>query len=203
MKALLFILFTNFILANALEYTVYDMNGKIQGSFNGELNKYVLSDFAKKNHGSILVKKNFTNKTSAIKNLGQYQLSSVLANNVEKNIYIRLDTLSKENWLEVEKNEIIKICADQKVLAWETSLSSNISNDSCLTFLTPTLIGVDSLRLHFYKDYTPYNINAYSDNNSYEINLAIGMKYLEFKNEEVLLGFNVYGLNQFWGMPIE
>ena len=107
----LFLLFTIliFALTNAHEYTVYDMNGKIQGSFNGELNKYIISDFAKKNHSSILVQKGTINKSSTLQNIIQYNPSSVLKNYTERDIDISLDSLGKELWIEVEKNEIIKL----------------------------------------------------------------------------------------------
>ena len=97
---------------------------------------------------------------------------------IERIIDVSRDSLNNENWQEVEKNEVVKICLDDHVHKWETSLKSAIFNDSCLVFQAPTLIGVDTLNVYF------------SDaDSSHKINLAVGMKYLNFKNEEVLLGY--------------
>ncbi|WP_072828299.1 SUMF1/EgtB/PvdO family nonheme iron enzyme [Fibrobacter sp. UWB12] len=91
------------------------------------------------------------------------------------------DSLGSEMWLEVEKNESVKICLDSKVRAWETSLDNGVLNDSCLKIQIPTLIGV-----------YPINVKFYDSDSACKINLAVGMKYLDLKNEEVLLGFNNY-----------
>ena len=106
-------------------------------------------------------------------------LEKIPQNKIQRTINVGRDTLSKENWLEVEKNETTKICIDKQVLAWETTLNSKIYNDSCLVVQTPTLIGVDTIKVHFPDEEKFHNIN-----------LAVGMKYLDFKSEEVLLGFN-------------
>ncbi len=98
---------------------------------------------------------------------------------IQRTIDIARDSLSNELWLEVEKNEVIKLCLDSKVRTWETKLHSKKLNDSCLAFQVPTLIGVDTIKVHFPDEEKFHNIN-----------LAVGMKYLDFKSEEVLLGFN-------------
>lgn len=100
---------------------------------------------------------------------------------IERSFDVIRDSLDEENWLEVEKNEIVKICVDVPVVAWKTSLKSSILNDSCLIFQAPTLVGVDTVKVFFPEADTSNNIN-----------LAVGMKYLNFKNEKVLLGFNEY-----------
>ena len=117
----------------------------------------------------------------SLKNPSLSQQSLAQLNQVQKSIDLSRDTLSKEQWLEVEKNEIVKVCIDGQIPVWETSLNAAIYNDSCIVFQAPTLIGVDSLKAFFRKD-----------GESHKINLAVGMKYLDFKNEEVLLGFNLY-----------
>ena len=104
---------------------------------------------------------------------------------IQRTIDIARDSLGKELWLEVEKNEVIKLCLDSKVRTWETKLHSKNLNDSCLAFQVPTLIGVDTIKVYFPDDSSSHNIN-----------LAIGMKYLNFKNEEVLLGFNQFTKEQ-------
>ena len=102
-----------------------------------------------------------------------------LLNNAQRNVVLHRDSLGSETWLEVEKNESVKICIDSKVRMWETSLNSKVQNDYCLKFQAPTLIGVYQIHVKFF------------DNDSaYEINLAVGMKYLDFKNEKVLLEYN-------------
>jgi len=100
---------------------------------------------------------------------------------IQRTIDVKRKSLNKMQWIEVEKNEIIKMCLDTRVLSWETSLNAAIYNDSCIVFQAPTLIGVDSLKAYFRKG-----------NKSHKINLAIGMKYLNFKNEKVKLGYNDY-----------
>ena len=94
-----------------------------------------------------------------------------------KNIDLKRDSLSSETWLEVEKNDSLKICIDSKVHMWETSLDTEVLNDSCLKIQVPTLIGVNSI-----------NVKFPDSDSSYKINLAVGMKYLNFKNEETLYG---------------
>jgi formylglycine-generating enzyme required for sulfatase activity len=107
---------------------------------------------------------------------------------IERIFDVIRDSLGEENWLEVEKNENVKICVDQKVFAWKTVLKSSVLNDSCLVFQAPTFVGVETVDVSFSEA-----------DSSHKINLAIGMKYLNFKNEEVLLGFNTCRENQLVG----
>jgi formylglycine-generating enzyme required for sulfatase activity len=108
---------------------------------------------------------------------------------IERIFDVIRDSLGEENWLEVEKNENVKICVDQKVFAWKTVLKSSVLNDSCLVFQAPTFVGVETVDVSFSEA-----------DSSHKINLAIGMKYLNFKNEEVLLGFNTCRENQLVGL---
>ena len=98
-----------------------------------------------------------------------------------KFIDLNRNSLSSETWLEVEKNEMVKICIDAKVRAWETSLDKEILDESCLKIRIPMLIGVNAI-----------NVKFFDDDSTYKINLAVGMKYLDFKNEEVVLGYDDY-----------
>ena len=98
-----------------------------------------------------------------------------------KNIDLKRDSLSSETWLEVEKNETVKICLDSKVKIWETSLNTEILNDSCLKFQVPELNGINTI-----------NIKFPDSDSAYKINLAVGMKYLNFKDEETLYGNDAY-----------
>ncbi len=98
---------------------------------------------------------------------------------IQRTIDIARDSLGAETWFEVEKNEVIKLCLDSKVRTWETKLHSKNLNDSCLAFQVPTLIGVDTI-----------NVKFFDTDSAHKISLAIGMKYFNFKNEEVLLGYN-------------
>ena len=168
MKIFLLFLTICFAFANAQLY--YDKHGECRGTYKDSLDHATLVKFAEKIRGPILVKKSVegVKPTKSLKK-------------IKRTLNVSRDTLDKENWFEVEKNEIVKICADQKVLAWETSLSSNIKNDSCLAIQAPTLIGVESINIYF-----P------DADSSFKLNLAVGMKYLNFKNEEVLLGYNEY-----------
>ncbi len=102
-----------------------------------------------------------------------------LLNNPQRNVVLNRDSFGADYWLEVEKNETVQICLDRRVREWNTSLTSKVVNDSCFAFVVPTIIGVDTIKLNF-----P------DSDSSHRINLAIGMKYLDFKNEEVLLGYN-------------
>jgi len=107
---------------------------------------------------------------------------------IERTINVSRDSLGEEFWQEIEKNEIVELCLDATVRTWETSLKSAVLNDSCLVFKAPTLIGVESI-----------NVYLPESDSSHKINLVIGMKYLNFKNEEVLLGFNTCRENQLVG----
>ena len=102
--------------------------------------------------------------------------------------YIALNrsSLNAETWLEVEKNETVKICVDAKVRTWETSLNTEILNDSCLKFQVPELNGINTI-----------NIKFPDSDSSYKINLAVGMKYLNFKDEETLYGNDDYQMNPY------
>ena len=103
-----------------------------------------------------------------------------LLNEVQKNVVLTRDSLGAETWLEVEKNEIVKICIDSKVRTWETSLDTEILNDSCLKVQIPTLIGVNTI-----------NVKFPDSDNALKINFAVGMKYLDFQNEEVYYGYDL------------
>ena len=117
-----------------------------------------------------------------IRNIGNNaKWSEVKLNNLQRNVVLNRDSLGAEYWLEVEKNETVQICLDSRVRKWKTSLTSKIVNDSCFAFIVPTLIGVDTIRVYFSNENAPRKIN-----------LAIGMKYLNFKNEKVKLGYNDY-----------
>ena len=96
-------------------------------------------------------------------------------------IALKRSSLNAETWLEVEKNDSLNICIDSKVRTWETSLDTEILNDSCLKFQVPELNGINTINIKF------------PDSDSvYKINLAVGMKYLNFKNEETLYGNDAY-----------
>ena len=98
-----------------------------------------------------------------------------------KNIDLKRDSLSSETWLEVEKNDSLNICIDSKVRTWETSLDTEVLNDSCLKIQVPELNGINTI-----------NIKFPDSDSSYKINLAVGMKYLNFKDEETLYGNDAY-----------
>jgi hypothetical protein len=97
----------------------------------------------------------------------------------DKKVDLTTDSLKQEIWIEAEKTETIRICLNRRVQTWETSLKIVILNDSCVAFQAPTLVGTESI-----------NVYLPESDSSHRINLAIGMKYLNFNNEEVLLGFD-------------
>ena len=105
---------------------------------------------------------------------------------IAKKFNLNRESLGAEIWLEVEKNETVKICVDAKVCTWETSLNTEILNDSCLKFQVPELNGINTI-----------NIKFPDSDSSYKINLAVGMKYLNFKDEETLYGNDSYQMNPF------
>lgn len=179
MKKIILLAIMASVFTNANQYNIYDINGKNRGSFNKELNKATIAEFSKKYRGSILVKKSHSSSISQANQLSQKQLNAALASQTHNNISIHNDSLSNENWIEIEKNEINKICLDNKVSAWETSLNSSIINDTCLAFQAPMFVGVESINVYLPESDSPHKIN-----------LAVGMKFLNFKNEEILLGFN-------------
>ena len=96
----------------------------------------------------------------------------------DKKVDLTSDSLNEEIWIEAEKTETIRICLNRRVQTWETSLKTVILNDSCVAFQAPTLVGTESI-----------NVYLPESDSSHRINLAIGMKYLNFKNETVTLGY--------------
>ena len=156
--------------ANAQFY--YDKHGECRGAYKDSLEYSKLVELAKRFRGPILLKK----PVEGVK--PRKNLEKIPENKIQRTFNVSRDSLRKELWLEVEKNEIVKICVDEPVVAWETSLKSSILNDSCLAFQIPTLIGVETINVYFL-----------DSDSSKKINLAVGMKYLNFKNEEVLLGY--------------
>ena len=163
MKPVLLLLTICVAFANAQFY--YDKHGESRGAYKDNLDYATLVGLAKRFHGPILVKK----PVECVK--PRKNLEKIPENKIQRTFNVSRNTLNKEKWLEVEKSEIVKICVDALVVAWETSLKAIISSDSCLTFETPTLVGVETLRVHFYKEYMPYYINFYNDIYSYDISL--------------------------------
>ena len=103
-----------------------------------------------------------------------------------RDVNLTCDSLGAETWLEVEKNEVVKICIDSKVRVWDNAPNTEVLNDSCLKYRVPTLVGVRSIDVKFL-----------DSDSSHKINLAVGMKYLNFKNEETLYGNDYYQMNPF------
>ena len=163
MKKILLFLTLCFALANAQFY--YDMHGESRGAYKDSLEYSKLVGLAERFRGPILVKK----PVEGVK--PRKNLEKIPENKIQRTFNVSRDSLRKELWLEVEKNEFVGICVDTTVVAWETSLKAIISSDSCLAFQAPTLIGVETLRVHFYKEYMPYYINFYNDIYSYDISL--------------------------------
>ena len=171
-KFLLFIVLC-FAFANAQFF--YDRHGESRGAYKDSMDYATLVELAQRFRGPILVKKPVEGAKP------RKNLEKIPQDKIQRTFDVKRKSLRKELWLEVEKNEIVKVCVDRPIVAWETSMNSSIFNDSCLGFQTPTLIGVETVNVYFPKS-----------DSSYKINLAIGMKYLNFKNEEVLLGYNEY-----------
>ena len=153
----------------------YDRHGESRGAYKDCMEYAMLVELSQRFRGPILVKK----PVEGVK--PRKNLKKIPQDKIQRTFEVRRDSLRDELWLEVEKNEIVKICVDGPVVAWETSMNSNIFNDSCLVFTVPTLIGVESIKV-----YLP------ESDSSCKINLAVGMKYLNFKKEKVLLGYNKY-----------
>ncbi|SIO06297.1 SUMF1/EgtB/PvdO family nonheme iron enzyme [Fibrobacter sp. UWB11] len=174
MKKIFLLVSLLFAIANAYQYNIYDINGKKIGTYKEKINKAQLKNFVKQYHSSILVKKGTSQEFKTLENKNLAQVKQV-----DKNFELNSFFSDNEDWIEVEKNEIIKICLDNLISVWETPLNSSIINDSCITIQMPMFVGVESL-------------NVYSPNvdSSRKINFAISLKYLDLKNEEVLLGYN-------------
>ena len=164
MRNILLFLTMCFAFANAQFY--YDKHGECRGAYKDSLEHARLVGLAERFHGPILVKK----PVEGVK--PRKNLEKIPEHKVQRIFNVSRDSLRKELWLEVEKNEIVKICVDAPVVAWETSLKASISSDSCLSFKAPMLIGVETLRVHFYKEYMPYYINFYNEVYSYNINFT-------------------------------
>jgi formylglycine-generating enzyme required for sulfatase activity len=173
------------VLATAQQYTIFEINGKKLGSFNEILNKQTLDKFTKEHHGAILVKKNSSNKTESFKVLNNFQINLAQVGENQRDINLSNESLDEKNWIEVEKNEIVKICLDRQVHVWETSLNAVITNDSCLVFQAPIFIGTEAIQLH-----------TYPQNDTKKINIATGMKFLNFKKDEIMLGYNKHNIRK-------
>ena len=173
MKKFLLFIILSFAFANAQFF--YDKHGESRGAYKDSMDYATLVELAQRFRGPILVKK----PVEGVK--PRKNLEKIPQDKIQRTFDVKRKSLRKELWLEVEKNEIVKVCVDRPVVAWETSMNSNIFNDSCLAFKVPTLIGVEKIRVYFPNANIPKNIY-----------LAIGMKYLNFKNKEVLLGFNEF-----------
>ena len=172
MKKILFFVMACFIWVEAQTYDIYDLNGRKYGSFQGKMNELSLSRIVRNVNGSVLIYRNVKEKNRLVN----------LSSSIYEEIDLNRENLDNEIWIEVEKNKNVKLCLDNKVLAWETSLNSKIFNDSCLILQTPELIGVEVVDVYLPRNKT-----------SKKINLAVGMKYLKLDNEQVMLG---YGLKE-------
>ncbi|MBR6124888.1 hypothetical protein IKQ19_15050, partial [Candidatus Saccharibacteria bacterium] len=62
----------------------------------------------------------------SLKNPSTNQQNIALLSQVQKTIDVNRKSLKKLQWLEVEKNEIVKVCIDGKIPVWETSLNAAI-----------------------------------------------------------------------------
>ena len=173
MKNILLLIAVCFAFANAQFF--YDKHGESRGAYKDSMAYSKLVELSQRFRGPILVKK----PVEGVK--PRKNLQKIPQDKIQRTFDVSRDSLRKELWLEVEKNEIVKVCVDGPVVAWETAMESNIFNDSCLVFTVPMLIGVESIKV-----YLP------EFDSSHKINLAVGMKYLNFNKEKVLLGYNKY-----------
>ena len=171
MKKVFLLIFALVAFANAQFF--YDKHGESRGAYKDSMDYATLVELAQRFRGPILVKK----PVEGVK--PRKNLEKISQDIIQRTFDVNRDSLRDELWLEVEKNEIVKVCVDQKVLAWETSLNSSIINDSCIALQAPTLAGSEKINVFFPDESSPRKIN-----------LAVSMKHLNFKNEEVLLGFN-------------
>ena len=76
-----------------------------------------------------------------------------------RNVNLSRDSLSSQTWLEVEKNEVVKICMDAKVRVWDNAPNTEVLNDSCLKYREPTLVGVHSINVKFLDSDSSNKIN--------------------------------------------
>lgn len=146
----------------AQTYDIYDVNGKWYAKINGQINKSVIEKYKQNVDGSVLVWKQSGKKK---KNIDE-------SNAPLRIIDLKQDSLKEKIWIELEKYERAKICIDEKVIAWETSINSKISNDSCLSIQASGFVGTETIFLH-------------KDMSKYQIFVATGMKHLKFDNEKV------------------
>ena len=170
MKNILLLIILSFAFANAQLF--YDKHGESRGAYKDSMEYSKLVEFSQRFRGPILVKK-LVEGVKPRKNLKKIPQSEI-----QRKIDVSRDSLYNDFWLEVEKSEFVQVCVNSSVIAWETSLESNIDDDSCLVFQVPTFAGVDTLKVYF------------SDaNSSHKIHLAVGKKYLNFKKEKVQFGY--------------
>ena len=139
MKKFLLFIILSFAFANAQFF--YDRHGESRGAYKDSMEYATLVELAQRFRGPIWVKK----PVEGVK--PRKNLEKIPQDKIQRTFDVKRKSLRKELWLEVEKNEIVKICVDRPVVAWETSMNSNIFNDSCLAIKVPTLIGVEKLRV--------------------------------------------------------
>ena len=109
MKIFLLFLTICFALANAQFY--YDKHGESRGAYKDSLEYSKLVELANRFRGSILVKK----PVEGVK--PRKNLEKIPEDKIQRTFNVSRDTLDKENWLEVEKNEIVKICVETSLLS--------------------------------------------------------------------------------------
>ena len=104
MKIFLLFLTLCFALANAQFY--YDKHGECRGAYKDSLEYSKLAGLAERFHGPILVKK----PVKGVK--PRKNLKKIPEDKIQRTFDVNRDSLRKELWLEVEKNEIVRICVD-------------------------------------------------------------------------------------------
>ena len=172
MKNILFLVFAFAAFADAQLF--YDKFGESRGAYKDSLEYSRLVELSQRFRGPILVRP----PVEGVK--PRKNLEKIPQNKIQRTFNMSLDSL-RELWgLEVSKKEFVQICIDGTIIAWETSLNSNIHNDSCLVFQAPSHIGNESIDV-----YLP------DSKRSQRINLAVGKK-LNFKKEKVLLGYEYF-----------
>ena len=108
MKKILLLLTMCFAFANAQFY--YDKHGECRGAYKDSLMYSKLVGLAERFHGPILLKK----PVKGVK--PRKNLEKIPEDKIQRTFDVNRDTLNKELWLEVEKNEIVRICVDMPVL---------------------------------------------------------------------------------------
>lgn len=169
MKKIFLFLFI-FNLSFAIEYNFFSVDGKRQGAAESSNLYEALDSLQKESKSPLLIKRNsiIKAKSSTIKN-----------SQIQNEIIVPFSPDGDTFWVEVEKNQSLKICFDNRAIKHVNSdIIIDSLRSSCIFTKVNSNVGVTQLKI----------TDSYQKKMT--INFAVGMKILNLKNSAVKLGYN-------------